>query len=131
MPAMSQRILIADDYDDNRELLRLMLEVAGYEVREARNGRECVEIALDYGPDLCLIDLSMPVLDGWSTLEQLRNDSRTSTIPCLAVSASTDSNRGRIVGVGDFDAYLSKPFTRQDLLEVVERLLAARGLDSG
>ena len=81
------RILIADDYDDNRELLRLMLEGAGYSVRETRDGRECVAAARAELPDIALIDLSMPVLDGWATLNELRADERTRTLSCIAVTA--------------------------------------------
>jgi CheY-like chemotaxis protein len=69
---MPASILIADDYDDNRELLRLMLEAMGYRIREARNGHECVLMAQTDPPDLILIDLSMPVLDGWGVLKKLR-----------------------------------------------------------
>jgi CheY-like chemotaxis protein len=120
---MPARILIADDYDDNRELLRLMLEGDGHAVREARNGRECVEMAQADPPDLCLIDLSMPLLDGWGVLRELRADARTSHIPCVAVTAFADAGRGRKESTEEFDAYLSKPFRGKDLLELVERML--------
>lgn len=121
---MSQsRILIADDYDDNRELLRLMLESAGYSVRETRNGRECVAAARDELPDIALIDLSMPVLDGWATLRELRADERTRHVACIAVTAlAAEQDRQRALDAG-FDAYLSKPYRSRDLLELVERLL--------
>lgn len=120
---MSARILIADDYDDNRELLRLMLEAEGYIVREARDGRECVAAARAEVPDLALIDLSMPLLDGWGTLRELRADERTRSIPCVAVTAfSGNHDRQRTLKAG-FDAYLSKPFRARDLLELVQRLL--------
>ena len=121
---MPASILIADDYEDNRELLRLMLEIYGHEVREARNGQECVRLAQLEPPDLLLIDLSMPVLDGWGTLEQLRADERTRHIPCIAVTAFADSDRERALRVG-FDAYLSKPFRGKELISMVDRLLAA------
>ena len=117
------RILIADDYDDNRELLRLMLESAGYRVRETRNGRECVAAARDELPDIALIDLSMPVLDGWATLRELRADEHTRTLACIAVTAlAAEQDRQRALDAG-FDAYLAKPYRSRDLLELVERLL--------
>ena len=121
---MSQtRILIADDYDDNRELLRLMLESAGYRVRETRNGRECVAAARDELPDIALIDLSMPVLDGWATLRELRADERTRNVACIAVTAlAAEQDRQRALDAG-FDAYLAKPYRSRDLLDLVERLL--------
>jgi len=120
---MSASILIADDYEDNRELLRLMLMTDGYEIREARNGRECVAMALDEPPDLILVDLSMPELDGWSVLRELRADERTRLIPCIAVSASAIAARESAIERG-FDDYLSKPFRKQELLTRVARLLA-------
>jgi CheY-like chemotaxis protein len=122
---MPANILIADDYEDNREVLRLMLEMVGHRVREARNGRECVSLAQLELPDLFLIDLSMPVLDGWGTLEELRADARTRNIPCVAITAFDDSERERALQRG-FDAYLSKPFRFKDLIDMVERLLATR-----
>jgi two-component system cell cycle response regulator DivK len=122
---MPASILIADDYADNRELLRLMLEIAGHRVREARDGRECVGLAQLELPDLFLIDLSMPVLDGWGTLGELRADARTRSIPCVAITAFADSERERALQSG-FDAYLSKPFRGQELIATVERLLATR-----
>jgi CheY-like chemotaxis protein len=117
------RILIADDYDDNRELLRLMLEGAGYSVRETRDGRECIAAARAELPDIVLIDLSMPVLDGWATLRELRADERTRHIACIAVTAlAAEQDRQRALDAG-FDAYLAKPYRSRDLLELVERLL--------
>ena len=122
---MPANILIADDYEDNRELLRLMLEAAGYRIREARDGRECVSMAMEELPDLFLIDISMPVLDGWGTLRELRARERTRRIPCVAITAFSGSDRLPRLENG-FDAYLSKPFRTKDLLATVERLLAAR-----
>ncbi len=115
-------ILIADDYDDNRELLRLMLETAGYTVREARDGGECVSLAQAEPPLVALIDISMPVLDGWSVIKELRADERTSSIPCIAVTAFTaDSDRQRIIAAG-FAGFLGKPYRAKDLLDLIERL---------
>ena len=123
---MTASILIADDNTDTRELLRLMLESGGYVVREVLNGRECVIAALSQPPDLALIDLSMPVLDGWETLHELRTDESTRAIPCVAVTAfAADSDRQRALEAG-FNAYLSKPFYAKELLEMVKRLLAER-----
>ncbi len=122
---MPANILIADDYEDNRELLRLMLEAAGYRIREAHDGRECVSMAMEELPDLCLIDISMPVLDGWGTLRELRASERTRRIPCVAITAFSDSDRLPRPENG-FNAYLSKPFRTKELLATVERLLAER-----
>ena len=127
---MPARILIADDYDDNRELLRLMLESAGHDVRETRDGSECLaEIARDL-PDVALLDLSMPVLDGWQVLAELRRDGRTHRLPCVAVTAfASERDRERALAAG-FDAFISKPFRSKDILEVIARL-APRDGDGG
>ena len=120
---MSASILIADDYEDNRELLRLILGGEGYSVREARNGRECVLMAHSDVPDLCLIDLSMPILDGWGVLRELRADERTRHVPCAAVTAFADADLTRPEGAEKFDAYITKPFKSKELLEVVADLI--------
>ena len=119
------RILIADDYDDNRELLRLMLEMAGHEIREARNGQECLDMALAQPPDILLVDLSMPILDGWNLLRQLRGDERTRGIPCVAVTAFPTGHEADPFLDG-FNAYLGKPFRLRELLSTVGRLLEER-----
>lgn len=100
-----------------------MLEQAGYLVSEAGNGREGIEMALSAPPDIALVDLSMPGLDGWKVLDALRADERTQSISCAAVSAFADGARKRALDHG-FDAYLTKPFRRIELLETVESLLA-------
>lgn len=123
---MTASILIADDYDDNRELLRLMLQIDGHRIREARDGRELVEAARLEVPDLALIDLSMPRLDGWGALRELRADARTRSIRCIAVTAfAADHDRRRALDAG-FDAYLAKPFRAKDLHDLVASLLNAR-----
>jgi two-component system, cell cycle response regulator DivK len=119
---MAATILIADDYEDNLELLRLMLEAGSYRVREARDGRQCVTMAFAEPPDMIMIDLSMPLLDGWGVLEELRNDERTSGIPCVAVTAYGDSDRERALQTG-FDGYIAKPFRSAELLQVVSSLI--------
>lgn len=122
---MPVSILIIDDYADNRELLRLMLEPDGYLVSEARDGLEGLEMARDAPPDIALIDLSMPGVDGWKVIGELRADERTRHILCAAVSAFADGARARALAQG-FDAYLAKPFRKRELIETVEHLLAAQ-----
>ncbi|MDT4965524.1 MAG: hypothetical protein QOJ64_261 [Acidobacteriota bacterium] len=122
---MPASILIIDDYADNRELLRLMLEQAGYLVHEATDGDAGLEIARNARPDMALVDLSMPGLDGWEVLKILRADDDMAAIICVAVSAYADGARMRALDHG-FDAYLTKPFRRLELLETVANLLANR-----
>ena len=124
---MPSRILIADDYEDNRELLRLLLVTAEYEVLEASDGQECLKVAQEILPDLVMIDLSMPKLDGWEVLQALRADQQTRNIPCVAVTAYAEIDRKRALQAG-FDGYLAKPFRTVDLLETVSRLLSLNAM---
>ena len=126
---MPASILIADDYEDNRELLRLLLVTAEYEVFEAGDGHECLQLAQAHLPDLIMIDLSMPRLDGWEVFQALKADSRTSNILCVAVTAYADIDRQRALETG-FNAYLAKPFHTVELLETVGRLLSSRALNA-
>lgn len=120
---MRTTILIAEDYDDNRELLRLLLSGANYEVREARNGHECLVLAhTDPPPDLIMVDLSMPELDGWEVFKQLKANSATAHIPCVAVTAHTDRDRVLALQSG-FSAFVPKPFRTEELLMTVARLV--------
>ncbi len=122
---MAATILIAEDYDDNRELLRLLLAGANYQVREARNGQECLNLAcIDPLPDLIMVDLSMPELDGWQVFERLKANSNTAHIPCVAVTAHTDRDRVRALQSG-FSAFVGKPFRTDELLTTVARLVGS------
>jgi two-component system, cell cycle response regulator len=120
---MPASILIAEDYDDNRELLRVLLSGAAYDVREAKNGLECLSMAKEQPPDLIMIDLSMPVLDGWALFRELKADAITAHIPCVAVTAQADSDRERALQTG-FSAYVSKPFRSEELLKTVAKLIS-------
>jgi len=122
---MAARILIAEDYDDNRELLRLLLAGANYEVREARNGKECLNLACSDPPDLIMVDLSMPELDGWEVFERLKANSNTANIPCVAVTAHTDRDRVRALQSG-FSAFVGKPFRTEELLRTVASLVGSQ-----
>jgi CheY-like chemotaxis protein len=120
---MATTILIADDHEDNRELLLLLLSAAGYDVREARDGHECLALARSEAPDLIVLDLSMPVLDGWGVLQELKSDERTLKIPCMAVTAHAELARNEALETG-FLAYVSKPYSSETILKTIATLLA-------
>lgn len=124
--AGKRRILIADDRASSRELLRLVLERAGYEVIEAEDGLEALERARAGNPDLMLLDLQMPRLDGYGTLAELRREERFRTLPILALTASAmRGDREKILAAG-FTDYLSKPAGPEQLRETVAKLLDDR-----
>jgi len=106
---MKPRVLIVEDNVDNFELVRYLLDRAGYEVTCAANGREGVEMTRRDPPDLILMDLSLPELDGWDATRILKSDPATHGIPILALTAHTlPSERKRAIDAG-IDGYISKP----------------------
>jgi CheY-like chemotaxis protein len=116
-------ILIADDRPSSRELLRLVLERAGYAVIEAEDGQQALDKSRSDEPDLLLLDLQMPGLDGYGVLAALRSDPRFESLPVLALTASAmRGDRERILEAG-FTDYLAKPAGPELVRETVARLL--------
>jgi CheY-like chemotaxis protein len=121
------RVLIADDRETSRELIRAVIEGMGYEVREASDGREAVRCAKELPPDLIILDLHMPVLDGFAALAELRGEDRFAAIPVMLLTASAmQGDRQRAFAAG-FDSYVSKPIALGKLREEVTRLLERPG----
>src|SRR5215217_2991181 len=114
------RILVVEDNMDNYELVRFVLERAGYDVFLAMNGRDGVAAARLQKPDLILMDLSMPEMDGWMAAEKLKADEITKNIPLYALSAHTlASDRKRALDAG-YDGYISKPIHIDTFLTMIE-----------
>ena len=114
------RVLVIDDEDDIRMLVVELLGRAGYEVLEAADGRAGLRILHATVPDLILLDVSMPALDGWQTLERIRDLSDVPVIMLTARDGELEKVRGLKAGADD---YVTKPFGRQELLARVEALL--------
>jgi len=115
------RILVVEDNMDNYELVRFVLERAGYDVFWAMNGGDGVAAARLQKPDLILMDLTMPEMDGWLAAEKLKADEITKPIPLYALSAHTlPSDRKRALDAG-CDGYISKPIHMAGFLDVVEQ----------
>jgi CheY-like chemotaxis protein len=118
-------ILIVDDDIPTRALVKAALEGAGHQIRESANGAECLLAANAEAPDLILLDVNMPVMDGFQTLHALKSDPVSRSIPVVmltARAAETDMVQGWQEGV---DYYLTKPFTVEELLAVVGRVIAS------
>ncbi|MBZ5570360.1 MAG: response regulator [Acidobacteriia bacterium] len=123
---MMSKVLIAEDNPVNRELLRELLEARGYVVVEACDGEEALRAIEETQPDILLLDLGMPVLDGFATVRRIRENPALAPLPVLAVTAyAMQGDRERIVAAG-FDGYLSKPINASKLFQEMERLLARR-----
>lgn len=117
---VTARVLIVDDEADLRLLVRFMLEPGGYEVLEAATGKEGLEVAEARSPDLVLLDMQLPDVEGWVVLEAMRRDADNAPVVVLSADSSPRSlRRAKDSGAA---AYLVKPFDEEDLLAEVRRL---------
>jgi len=115
-------VLIIEDNEKNMKLARDVLQVRGYETLEAVTGEEGVKLAFERMPDLVLMDIQLPGIDGVEAFRRIRANPATAHIPIAALTASvTPSDRGEITAAG-FDAFLGKPINLKEFLETVGRL---------
>lgn len=129
-PEAARTVLIVDDNEDNLTIYSAYLTQRGYQVTVARNGREGVDSALENLPQIILMDLSMPVLDGFAALMLLRADALTENIPVIALTAHAlreERDRGMEFG---FDSYLSKPIHPLEVIREVARFIGTPGQQS-
>jgi two-component system cell cycle response regulator DivK len=117
------RVLLVDDYPDAREMYGEYLEYSGYDVIEAANGIEALQRAVDDKPDIILMDLSLPVMDGWEATRRLKADERTAGIPVVALTGHA------LAGISDgarqagCDSFVTKPCLPEDLVLEIKRVL--------
>lgn len=120
-------ILIVEDNEKNMKLARDILRAKGYAVLEAVNGLDGVKLALEHRPDLVLMDIQLPDINGIQAFERIRADAATARIPVVAFTASvTTGDRSRIGDAG-FDAFLGKPIQLKEFLDTVRRLAGEPG----
>jgi CheY-like chemotaxis protein len=123
---MSGTILLVEDNSDNRIIYRRVLEHFGYTVIEALDGEEAIRLATERVPDLILMDISIPRIDGWEATKAIRADARTNRIPIVALTAhAMPADRARAGEVG-FASYLTKPIEPRRVVEEIERLMSSR-----
>ncbi|MFI5667433.1 response regulator [Streptomyces sp. NPDC051704] len=122
VPGASGRVLVVDDNKVIRQLIKVNLELEGFEVVTANDGVECLDIVRDVCPDVITLDVVMPRLDGFATAAQLRADPRTRHLPLAIVSACTQYEVEAGIDAG-VDAFLAKPFEPAELVRVVRRLI--------
>jgi two-component system cell cycle response regulator DivK len=136
---MSKRILVVEDQEDNRQIIRDMLSATDYEIAEAENGEEALAAVATQRPDLILMDIQMPVMDGYEATRRIKVDPALRTIPIIAITSyalSGDEQKAREAGCDD---YVPKPYSPRELLakirqylsEVRYRLLVFDGHPSG
>ena len=120
---MSAKILVVDDNDVNRTLLKDVLQLRGYEILEAKDGKEGVRLARENLPDLILMDVQMPVMNGMAATKMLKADPRTKDIKIVSLTAyAVDADEQEFLKTG-FDDYLSKPFSVRNLTDKVSQLV--------
>jgi two-component system cell cycle response regulator DivK len=119
-------VLIVEDNEKNMKLARDVLQVKGYQTLEAVTGEEGVRLAKEKLPDLVLMDIQLPGINGIDAFKQLRADPKTARIPVVALTASvTPTDRSAITAAG-FDAFVSKPINLKEFLETVKRLVEGK-----
>lgn len=123
------RILIAEDFEDNRIALKLMLKMAGFDPLEAEDGQRAVELVRQQAPDLVLMDISLPILDGLQATRAIRAEAAFQQLPIIIVSAyDTEETRAQARQAGGTD-YISKPIEFDNLKSIILRHLAAAGVE--
>ena len=120
---MAKRILIVEDQEDNRMIVRDVLSSAGYDLIEAVNGEDGVKLAHSERPDLILMDIQLPIIDGYEATRRIKGSAELKSIPIIAVTSyalSGDQAKARAAGC---DGYVSKPFSPRELLARVREYL--------
>ena len=121
---MSKRILVIEDTENNRLILNDLLTNAGFEVMEATDGEKGIAMATERHPDLILMDIQLPKVDGYEATRRIKSNPDLQHIPIIAVTSyalSGDESKARAAGC---DAYVAKPFSPRDILAKVRELLA-------
>lgn len=121
---MAKKILVVDDLEQNRMLLKDVLEHYGYEVVEAANGKEGVKMALAELPDLILMDMHMPVMDGYAALQILRRDPLTQGLRVAALTSVAGGDDNGSVFAAGADGYIPKPINIRELPAMMEKIMA-------
>ncbi len=127
----TKHILCIEDEPEMIDLIRLILGRRGFEVIGAAGGKEGLEKVRQEPPDLILLDLMMPDMDGWEVYQQIKADEKTKTIPVIVVTAKAQSI-DKVLGlhIAKVDDYIAKPFSPQDLLNSVDKVFGAKNLSA-
>ncbi|HEX8474936.1 MAG TPA: response regulator [Pyrinomonadaceae bacterium] len=119
-----KKVMVVEDFEDNRFMMRRLLEMSGYRVVEAINGQEAVEVALREQPDLILMDLSLPLLDGLAATRRIREHAELKNVPIVAVSAHDTADFHADALAAGCNEYVTKPIDFDELETLLQRLFA-------
>jgi two-component system, cell cycle response regulator DivK len=123
-------VLVVEDYQDAREMYAAYLQFSGFEVAEAGNGIEAIEKTLELLPDIVLMDLALPRMDGWEATRRLKNDERTRHIPIVALTGHALAGHAEGAREAGCDAFVTKPCLPDALVAEIKRLLEQRRVKS-
>jgi len=116
-------VLIVEDNDKNMKLARDVLQAKGYQTLEAVTGEDGVKLAREKVPDLVLMDIQLPGINGIEAFKQIRGDAKTSRIPVVALTASVTPTDRNAISAAGFDAFVGKPINLKEFIETVKRLI--------
>lgn len=116
-------VLLVDDYPDAREMYSEYLQYSGFDVIEAGNGMEALQQAVDRSPDIILMDLSLPVMDGWEATRRLKADRRTADIPVVALTGHALAGISEGARQAGCDGFVTKPCLPEDLVKEIKKVL--------
>src|SRR5215213_7213371 len=119
-------VLVVEDYQDAREMYAAYLQFSGYRVAEATNGVEAIQKAHDLMPDIILMDLALPQMDGWEATRRLKADARTRDIPIVALTGHALAGHAEGARQAGCDAFVTKPGLPDALVAEIQRMLAAK-----
>lgn len=121
-------VLVVDDFEDNREMYASYLQFAGFRVAQAADGHEALDKAFSLLPDVIVMDLSLPGLDGWEATRRLKRDARTREIKVVAVTGHALAGHSKGARDAGCDAFVTKPCLPEDLLREIRRMLGETSL---
>jgi CheY-like chemotaxis protein len=116
--------LIVDDNSDNLNIAAQLLAFQGTEVHTAQRGADALQILKEVNPTFILLDLSMPGLDGWQTLEKIRSDPKTSAIPVIALTGHTMDEEVQRIKEAGFNGYITKPYLMANFMKAIKNVVS-------
>ena len=123
-------VLLVDDYPDAREMYAEYLDFSGFDVVEAENGMEALQRALETEPDIILMDLSLPVMDGWEATRRLKADRRTRAIPVVALTGHAMAGHSKGALEAGCDSFVAKPCLPDQLVAEIRKMLSSTRMDA-
>ncbi len=125
-PKSAGKVLVTEDNPLHMRIFKLNLTFSGFTVVEAENGEKGVELAMREQPDLILVDLSLPKIDGWEMIRRIKADGVTKDIPIIVVSARRPQDEAARAAMAQIAAYIPKPFDPEALMALVQKTISAR-----